>query len=80
MGQLLGHRKGPDHHVYGRVPLGQRSEQGGDRAVQFLHRALRGRRRVTVVLGVAHAHAVAALLPQVPQTQHALLTARAVPI
>lgn len=80
MGQFLGHRERHHHHVYGRVPFSQRSEQRRDRPVQFFHRALRGRWRVAVVFGVTHAYAVTAFFPEVSQTQHTLFTTRAVPI
>lgn len=80
MGQFLGDRERHHHHVYGRVSFGQRPEQRRDWAVQFLHCALRGRRRVTVVLGVTHTDAVTAFFPEVSQTQHTLFTTRAVPI
>lgn len=52
--QLLGHREGDDHHVDGRVALGEGAEQRGDGPVQLFHRALRRGRRVAVVLGVTH--------------------------
>lgn len=80
MGQLLCDGERHHHHVYGGVSFGQSAEERRDGPVQLLDRALRRRRRVAVVLGVTHPHTVAALFPEVPQTQHTLFTTGAVPI
>lgn len=76
--ELLRHGEGDDVPVQLGVPLGECPEERGDGLVQVLHGALGGGRRVAVVPRVAHAHTVTALVPEGPETQHALLAAGAV--
>lgn len=76
--KLLCHREGDDVPVELGVSLGERPEQGRDGLVQLLHRALRRGWCVAVIARVTHTDTIATLVPQGPEAQHALLTARAV--
>lgn len=79
MGKLFCNREGDDVPVQLRVSFCERPEERGDGLVEFLHRALGRRRCVAIVPGIAHTNAVTALVPEGPETQHALLTAGTIP-